>query len=379
MKIVKNVKKKLINLFPINDKSIVFESLNDLDCNSGALYNYILENNLNKVYKITWLIKDKKNIPLNKVKNVKFVNFYKRSFFDKIRIINSKYLIWDNVPLYRSSDKQISIYLTHGFPGIKNAKGLINVPEDCNYVLLTTSKLKKYSKDQFNLTNKTKFINCGLPRNDFLFCKNNELSKLTNKKYSKIILWMPTFRKTKNSNRNDSNKNYDLGIPLLNTNDEVNELNKLLKKYNFLLILKIHGGQDQSVIKLKDLSNFKILTSEQEKEKEINLYKLIACTDALITDYSSVSYDYLLLNKPIGYIISDIKEYKLGFSFRNILDYMPGSHIKNIKDLYVFIDELNLNKDKYKNQRKKVLDLVNDFQDNNNCKRIIDKINNNSL
>lgn len=104
--------------------------------------------------------------------------------------------------------------------------------------------------------------------------------------------------------------------------------------------------------------------------RNINLYSLLNETDALISDYSSVTFDYLNTGKPIGYIIDDMNEYKLGFAFDNITDYMPGELIRSYKELEGFISSLNENTDKYSNDRKKVLDAVNDFQNGNNAKHI---------
>ena len=368
------LKKFILNNIPLNKKMIVFESLNDFDCNSGALYNYIIENKLNKKFKIIWLVKNKNSKVGKKIKNVKIINYYHRTFFERLYFRRAKYLIWDNEPIEKCNEKQISIYLTHGFPALKNVKGLINIPKSCDYFIMTSKNLEKYAREQFSVKKNTKFIYAGLPRNDLLFNKNNELEKITNKKYNKIIIWMPTFRKSKFDERNDTNKKLNLGIPLIDSISEFQKLNDMLKDNNNLLILKIHGGQDQNILKVKDLSNIKIITVDDEKKLDINLYKLIANTDALLTDYSSIAFDYLLLDKPIGYIIDDIKEYKLGFGFENIFDMMPGHKIKDLEELLNFIKKLNNGIDDYKKDRKKVLNYINEFQDGKNCERIIEYI-----
>ncbi len=45
-------------------------------------------------------------------------------------------------------------------------------------------------------------------------------------------------------------------------------------------------------------------------EKEgLQLYEFIHCADALVSDYSSVAIDYLLLDRPLGFTLDDYKEY----------------------------------------------------------------------
>ena len=369
---IKKAIKKIVNMsIPLNKKVIVFESLNDFDCNSGAIYNYMIDQGLNKKYKIIWLLKNMNNDIKIKPKNVYSMSFFgEKKLHEKFLLKRAKYLVWDNVPIEKTNKKQISIYLTHGFPAIKNVKGIINIPDSCNYFLITNKNLESHARKQFSVSSKTKFIYAGLPRNDYLLSKNNEIEKLTKEKYKKVIIWMPTFRKAKNSNRNDSKKKFKLGIPLLSSIEEIKQLNNLLKSNNSLLIIKIHNGQDTSIIKINSQSNIIIMTSETEKKLKINLYKLLANTDALLTDYSSVAYDYLLMNKPIGYIVDDIKDYKLGFAFENITEYMPGTHIETYNQLLDFIDNIFNNVDEYKKERKKVLNKINQFQDNKNQERI---------
>ena len=53
---------------------------------------------------------------------------------------------------------------------------------------------------------------------------------------------------------------------------------------------------------------------------------MLGSSDALITDYSSVYFDYLLLDKPIGFTVDDMELYikDRGFIFNNPEEYMPG-------------------------------------------------------
>ncbi len=364
------------NILPLNCHAVAFDSLNGMDCNSGAVYDYMIRNGYNKKYKIIWIVDDKKKYKHIKIRNVSFISRGNLNIIDRLKLKMTKYLIWDNIPIYKTRKNQVNVYLTHGCPGIKNVKGIINIPEFCDYCLMSSKFVESLNREQFSLSANTKSVFTGLPRNDYLFTKENELKKIItdSDNYEKVILWMPTFRKAKFSVRNDSNKNYKLGIPLVSTIGDLKKLNLYLKNKNILLIIKIHGGQDLSQIKIENDSNIFLVTDDDLKQKNINLYKLISKSDALLTDYSSVAFDYMLLNRPIGYVLDDIKEYKIGFAFKDVLKYMPGSHLYKLDDLYLFIDEVNDNIDRFKNERNKILIKINKFRDDKNSERVFNFI-----
>ena len=129
-----------------------------------------------------------------------------------------------------------------------------------------------------------------------------------------------------------------------------------------------------SLFKAKPLSNIIILDDKYLIDKNVELTEFYKITDALITDYSSVYVDYLLTQKPIGFTQDDFNEYKLGFSMDNINDYMPGMKIINIEDLKKFIINLHDDIDEYKEERKRVNKIFNEFNDSNSSKRLAETL-----
>lgn len=77
-------------------------------------------------------------------------------------------------------------------------------------------------------------------------------------------------------------------------------------------------------------------------DKDIDIYPLLSSTDVLITDYSSIYYDYILLhNKEVIFYTFDINEY-LSECRDFVIDFKtvtPGIHIKNFGELYKIIEE----------------------------------------
>jgi CDP-glycerol glycerophosphotransferase (TagB/SpsB family) len=369
-KINKTIFAKILKRIPLKN-IILFESLNDLDCNSGAVFDYMIQHNYNNKYKMIWLVQDAAKFSGVRLKNVGFLKIYDFTFKYIYYTHAAKYIIWDNEPVAKNRNNQISIYLTHGWPTVKNVKGTVNVGDYCDFALCTSEFFFGLESDQISV-DKNKLFLAGHPRNDYLFSEGNEIAKITRKHYKSVILWMPTFRKWRFSERNDSNINYPFGIPLINSLECFGNLNDYLAEKDCFLIIKIHSGQKPEHLNINTMANVDLLTSEDLFDKSINLYSLIGESDALISDYSSVAFDYLLTDNQLGYVIDDIDDYKLGFAFDNVLDYMPGEKIQTFGDLFHFIDKVSKGEDEFAYERKRVRDLTNKYQDNQNCKRIVE-------
>ena len=135
-------------------------------------------------------------------------------------------------------------------------------------------------------------------------------------------------------------------------------------------MIKPHPLQVLDHIKVGELRNIKFITDKMLADNRIQLYELLENMDALITDYSSVYYDFLLLNRPIGFTIGDIENYKRGFIIDNPLDEMTGEKIKNLDELKLFINHVLSGQDDYEEERATLIKRVFDHPDNMNCKRL---------
>lgn len=355
---------------PLKD-IICIESHNDFDCNGGPFYEYLIKNGYNKKYKIVWYLKNPyhKSLPNNVDKVYLSKPSIKKSYYKYM----AKYFISDNNCEAKLRKDQVSLHLGHGAIALKNTKGMLPIPSDLDYITCPSEEYKHYFAYKFILDeDDPKLIYTGYPVHDILYGNDpGDLHKLTNFKYNKVILWMPTFRKGGGFGRNDSNVEQALGIPLIKDIEEFNVLNAYLAKNNCLLIIKIHPMQDMSVLHIKDTSNIKVLTGKSVKELGIDNYRLMKDTDALISDYSSSSYDYLHLNRPIGYVFDDLENYKLGLIVDDLDHYIAGDKIMNFQDMQHFIDKIVEEKDDKKNEREELLKRLFTYRDGHSCERIV--------
>lgn len=363
---------------------IILESNPDLSDNTYALYKELLKNKVNEKYKIFWFVQNKKKFKNIHVKNIYFINFFGEStFFEKLKSryigLTAKYIIDCNKLIYKKNKRQKRLFLGHGMP-YKSAKEYCNLIGEIDYSLSLSPFFNNILADLL-LTNENKMVPLGFPRNDDLFSKSKNInSLLKNKSYKKVVIWLPTYRQRINKNSNLSMDNFfELGLPVIYNIKNLKEINNLLKKLDILLVLKPHPAQDLSVIKAEDLSNFIILTNKDLENANINLYEFLGQTDGLITDYSSVYYDYLLTDKPIAITTDDFEEYKKVFEFvyDDIYHVIKGEYINTIEDFKNFLNNISTGNDIAKNERLNAKQTLHKFQDGNSSKRVYDFLVNN--
>lgn len=353
-------------------QKIVFESFSDFSDNTRTLFDYLVSNQMNKKYEMVWLVENPEKFKNIAIENVVFSYVQPQNEYEyehmKRNIEDAKFLIGSNRNIKKFDKRQIYLNLWHGTL-LKKLNDYKIDNSDWDFLLCPSEFFADIYQRELHIS-KEKLIYFNNTRNDDLWIKDNSLGTLyPNQKFKKFILWMPTYRQHRTGSNVDSTREFTLGIPIFNNIEELNEMDKLLQKEDTLLMLKVHPAQDLSKIKINSMKNIKIVKNDELEEKNLKLYNLIAESDALITDYSSVYFDYMILDRPIGFTIDDFKEYK-GYVFEEPLEYMPGTHIDNYKNLKNFILEVLKGKDKYKEKRRKLNKIFNKYSDNKNSERI---------
>lgn len=374
----------LFSILPTKNR-IIFESNPELTCNTYPVYKYLLEKGLNEKYEFVWLCDDVSKYANFKEKNVAFMNYSKcaKSTAEKFKymyyVATAKALVYSNRFLGTYGKDRISLWLQHGMP-LKASNGTYCIKNKCTAALCES----EFFADNFSSdarVDKDRMIFMGFPRNDYLNKNNDSLEKFGFDKFDKVIFWLPTYRQRNDGAKNKKvgdfeMENHGTGIPSIETAEELQKVNTYLKAINCLVVLKPHPVQDVSAISEKGLSNFFIINDAALKEKDVQLYELLGRCDAMITDYSSVYYDYLLTDKPIGLTIGDIDEYiaKRGFVYKNPLDILKGVYIESTDDLISFIGEIKNNIDSAKEERTRVKNTIHKITDGSSAQRVGDYI-----
>lgn len=354
----------IINMFiPKNEKEIFIYCANDeLNDNSKAIFDYLISNKYNKKYKIYC----GSNKPVDFDSNIKNVYFIK-GFSCVLRYMQSKHIFYSmgKIPI-KPTMNQIVINMWHGTPFKKIAKlSNINNGEEnfFTYICAPSKFFVPIMATAFGCS-ENQVIICGEPKSDLIFDKKVESN-------IKRIIWTPTFRKSNYLGYDDSSLNEI--IPMFKK-DDWGELEKKLQSLSIKLTIKLHPMQDTDNFYEYIGKYLEIYTNKSFADKRFDIHHELSQSDALISDYSSLYFHYLMLNKPICFVVPDFMEYlsKRGSVFDNPLDFMPGHIVYEKNQFYDFLDDFVKGIDKYTEDRKRVNNICNFYCDGKNRQRVLE-------
>src|SRR5699024_7882784 len=189
--------------------------------------------------------------------------------------------------------------------------------------LVSSEGVRNHYAEGFGIT-VDKVIATGVPRSDVFFdevykkhVKEVLYDKYPMLKEKKVILFAPTFR---------GNGQGSAHYPF-----EALELRKLYEnlKDDYVFVFKIHPFVKNEYSIPYDMSDFYYDLSDF---REIN--DLLLVTDILITDYSSVCFEFGILNKPMLFFGFDVEQYIKDRDFYyDYFDFIPGPLVKNTNEI----------------------------------------------
>ena len=338
----------------VDDRLLVFGAYNGKSyaCSPKAVYEYMIQNEKYKNYKYVWFFDEPDKYEfLEKNRNTKIVK--KGSSECEKYLHQAKYWILNFRAMdhWIPSKNQIYVQCWHGTPLKRLGYDITNSDNAMNSVSEIKSKYKSDAKRFDYMVSPCKFVTekftsawnlekmgkqdavleIGYPRNDFLnkFTEENVITVkeklgLINEK-RKIILYAPTWR----DNQHDAEKGYVYKNPV--NFDLLRE--KLGDEY--IILFRAH----YLVADNFDFKSYDGFIYDVSKYDDIN--ELYIISDILITDYSSVFFDYAILERPILFYMYDMEEYRdemRGF-YLNI-NQLPGPIVRDEKELINVIREM---------------------------------------
>jgi len=263
---------------------------------------------------------------------------------------------------FMSKIKAKKIFLQHGVLGVKNLKKIyLNQKEhfDADIFIVSTEREKQITVEDLEFPEEQVKVT-GLSRFDSLFAKDIELKKQ--------VLLIPTWR--------DWLQNKDIFLE----SEYFERYRNLISNKKFLDLCKQNGMEVLFCLhpNMQQYSSF--FTNDTVKivfQGEIDVQKLIKESMVMITDYSSVAFDFAFLDKPVIYYQFDQERFlgKQG-SHMDLERELPGNIVNNEDDLINVFQCIIKNNFKISPENQNRVNKLLKYKDTRNSERIFNEASN---
>ncbi|WP_186468047.1 glycosyltransferase [Glutamicibacter halophytocola] len=330
---------------PIRDSHILYESYsgNGMLCHPEAIFKELLKRDSESKYTHIWVLNSFERYKALTEKyasysNVKFVKYQSLKYYKYLSV--SKYLV-NNVSFpaqFAKRDGQIYLNTWHGIPLKKmgyditgravDAKNIVRNFLASDYLLSSSPKMtQQMYLDAFKMKNifEGEILEEGSPRIDRQFdvkASKEEIEPFLAHSGiilddRKIILYAPTWKGHDYFNpRNDA-----AGLRNL-----IDRLEAQLDTSKYRILIKAHQIVSEAVATIPELREYLV-------PNMVPTNLVLGITDILITDYSSVFFDFLVTNRPIFFHIPDIAEYARYRDLYIGAEALPGPTSTNVDEL----------------------------------------------
>lgn len=385
---VKNIEGKMAyhkyyKKYRVDDKTILFETFNGrtYGCSPKAIYEKMIEMKEFKDYTFVWSFVDPSKHEVKENKNLIIVKHDSPDYYKYLSI--SKYWIVNSIveEAITKKDNQVYVQCWHGTPlkrlrcDIEVDGSVLNTVEEIrkrndidakrfDYFISPSKFCTEKFTSAFNLKNlglEDIIIEEGYPRNDSLFHYTEKDVKRIKDKYNipkdkKVIFYLPTFRD--NQHESGVGYTYNLGI----------DFDSLKKKFGdkYVILFSPH----YFVAKQVDVSKYKGFVIDVSDNDDINDMYIVS--DVIMTDYSSVFFDFANLKRPMIFYMYDLDLYKGKLrDFYLDLDELPGPIAETQEDLEKNLANLDKDFKKYAKKYEKFNKKFNYLDDGNASERVI--------
>ena len=385
--IVKGIRYKFRGLgITTDEKVVVFQAFKGQKyaCSPKAIYEEMLEDERFRDYTFVWLFKNPDEFRfLKENRNTKIMKYGSKNC-EKL-LSKAKYWIFNfRAPEWWLPKKdQVYVQCWHGTPlkrlgfDLENSDNAMNSTKEIRKKYISDTKRFKYflspcafSSEKFisawNMKaygKEDSIIELGYPRNDYLSnYKKEEISQIRKKlglecTEKKILLYAPTWR----DNQHQSGVGYVYENPV-----DFDYLKEQLGE-EYIILFRAH----YLVASLFDFEKYKGFVYDVSQYDDIN--ELYVVSDLLATDYSSVFFDYAILERPMIFYMYDLADYRDNVrGFYLDLSELPGPIVENDIDFVQAVkavDKTDVNNDiKVFNQR------FNSYNDGKAARRVIAKL-----
>lgn len=372
--------------YKMDDETILFEAFGgrNYTCSPKAIYEKMLLMPQFKNFKFVWAFLDTDIHDVKEDKRTTIVKSKSKEYYKYCSI--AKYWIVNSIMEESLTKKKGQVYVQcwHGTPikklrcdievdgsvlntikeirkrndiDAKRFDYFISPSKYCTEKFISAFNLKKLNKENI-------IIEEGYPRNDFLFNKTQKDITLIKEKLKipinkKVIFYLPTFR----DNQHTSGIGYTYELQI-----DFDRLRKAIGD-EYVVLFSPHYFIANSI----DLSKYEGFVINVARYDEIN--ELYLVSDIIMTDYSSVFFDFANLKRPIVFYMYDYDLYQSRLrDFYISLDELPGPITRTQEELEKCIINIETEFPKYERKYEDFNKKYNYLDDGNASERVIKEI-----
>lgn len=343
-----------------------------------AIFKYLMEHQAYQKYIHIWVVASQKmqkaySKKFNKYKNVKFI--VKESDDYLHYLAKCKYLINNaTFPTYfTKKPNQVYVNTWHGTPlksmgldikdNLLESQNTIRNFLSSDYIISPNQHTTDILKKAFKLEelNDDAILEIGYPRIDATLKAQSETViqklkkqglKMTN---APILLCSPTWRGHTVSTPEDNIEEMEEMIEVLN------------KKTDYQVLLKVHPFIYRKAEGNKKLKKYLVNDTFDTNE-------LLSIVDLLVTDYSSIFFDYLVTNKPIIFYTPDYEDYEENRGFYLPVDSLPGPSVHSIETLVDTVNHQQNILTQYNDNYRAYQQKFANYDDGHVTERVVNKV-----
>jgi len=369
---------------PIDDKLIVFEAFRSTKYADSpkAIYEYLLNHDGYRDFRFIWVFENPEEYEFLKNDRTTLAKHESNAYYTAFA--RAKYWVVNGwIPLrVQKKPGQVALQCWHGTP-LKRLRHDIVTNQTTNHqenalrendedmkrydYLISPSKFTtRVFTSAFNLKALKKdniVIETGYPRNDALINATSKEQETYRKKYGvpkdkKVLLYAPTWR----DDQHVPGKGYEYKMPV-----DFDLLEEKLSEEYFILF-RAHN----LVANKFDFTKYDGFIKDVSSVNDIN--ELYIASDILVTDYSSVFFDYANLGRPIIFYMYDRAHYENNLrGFYLSVSDLPGEIVETETQLIKAIEGADSKSGQGK-MYKKFSDTYNYLDDGGATKRVVVKL-----
>lgn len=371
----KYIYQKVFLKFPLKENFIIFESFLGKNYSDSPrnIYEYIIDNNLD--YRCIWVFNNKDRKVPGRAKVVKrfSLSYYYYFAVSKYWVNNMRqplHLVkrkgnvfletWHGTPLKKLVFDMKEVYSAN--PRYK--RDFFKQSRSWDYLISPNQYSSEIFKRAFKFDNK--MLEYGYPRNDILYSsKKDEIAARVKKtigipENKKVVLYAPTWRD--DEFYEPGKYKFQLQLDLHKMKEEIGE--------EYVIALRMHYFIADD-INVEGLEGFAFNLSKYDDIAELYLI-----SDILITDYSSVFFDYANLKRPILFFTYDLDKYrdKLRGFYLDFEYDAPGPLLRTSDDVIDAITNIEVMKKKYAKRFEIFYEVFCSWHDGKSTEKVVKRV-----